>query len=67
MYMDSGRGHFGAVNYARLGNRPVIHDKKTPAEIKALIQSCWSTIPTERPDFKEITKLLGKVTFPDSF
>ncbi|CAF1405672.1 unnamed protein product [Adineta ricciae] len=64
----AGRGPFGAVNHAKLGNRPRISGK-TPIFLKHFIQKCWHQNPRNRPDFEQIFHDLkpSAVEIPHSF
>jgi hypothetical protein len=63
----AGRGRFGAVNYAKQGHRPTVR-RGTPSYVKELITRCWSNIPSSRPDFEDIIRIIEQSTFmiPDT-
>lgn len=46
------------------GHRPDI-SKRIPDEVANLIQSCWSSDPSERPNFQDISKTLGRLLEPE--
>jgi predicted Ser/Thr protein kinase len=64
----AGRGPFGAVNYAKLGNRPRIN-ATTPTFLKDFIEKCWNRDPDSRPTFEKIFKDLksSHANFPNAF
>jgi mitogen-activated protein kinase kinase kinase 7 len=63
----TGRGVFGAANYAKQGKRPTV-SQKTPKIVEDLITKCWAADPTSRPTFEEIIKVINNPNFtiPDS-
>lgn len=61
------RGPFGAVNHARLGNRPRIKSQ-TPTVLRELIQKYWHRDHRTRPSFEQIFKDIQPrhIVFPNS-
>ncbi|CAF1411603.1 unnamed protein product [Didymodactylos carnosus] len=63
-----GKGPYAAVLHAKSGNRPIINSR-TPANLRSLIERCWSADPRMRPSFQQISTDLQSSTmaFPNPF
>ncbi|OWA53669.1 putative serine/threonine-protein kinase [Hypsibius exemplaris] len=57
-----GRGPFGAVNYAKSGNRPKIRSG-LPNQLVGLIVECWNGDAKKRPSFVQVQASLRQADF----